>query len=300
LSQYGTEGRVDPGTLAANAGLGLGMQGMGSAVAKMAPKGRTAIMENPAFQKWFGGSKVVDETGGPLSLDGIYVNSDSPILPDAINGKRYAQFYDIAYKEGQTHKSSSVPLSMSHPDNAEFLSPDLMDYHMQQGVDRYTWDALRSGYRDGHNGNPRGYTSAKAVVAKRIGEVPESGVSMNFREQKAEPGLSVLGIYENGEYMPQNNSTFEMFNNGPKRNVMGYKSENWIGSDGENILLRPVDLGPDGSRIKSATGNRGTFDPTDPNITHFAGGTQSPGQSLANGLAGKYIRRYFNQDQEQK
>lgn len=40
LAQYGTEGRVDPGALAANAGLGLGMQGMGSAVAKMAPKAR--------------------------------------------------------------------------------------------------------------------------------------------------------------------------------------------------------------------------------------------------------------------
>lgn len=40
VAQYGTEGRVDPGALAANAGLGLGMQGMGSAVAKMAPKAR--------------------------------------------------------------------------------------------------------------------------------------------------------------------------------------------------------------------------------------------------------------------
>jgi polyhydroxyalkanoate synthesis regulator phasin len=47
---------------------------------------------------------------------------------------------------------------------------------------------------------------------------------------------------------------------------MGYKSENWIGSDGENVLLRPVDLGLDGTRIKSATGNRGTFDPANPDI----------------------------------
>lgn len=43
LAQYGTEGRVDPGTLAANAGLGLGMQGLGSAVAKMAPKAKPAV-----------------------------------------------------------------------------------------------------------------------------------------------------------------------------------------------------------------------------------------------------------------
>ena len=40
LAQYGTEGRVDPGALAANAGLGLGMQGLGSAVARMVPKAR--------------------------------------------------------------------------------------------------------------------------------------------------------------------------------------------------------------------------------------------------------------------
>lgn len=218
------------------------------------------------FWGWFGDSKVVDADGKPLSIGGIYVNSETPILPDAINGKRYSQFYDIAYKEGLKHKSSGIPLSMNVPDHAEFLPPDLMDYHINQGVDRYTWDALRSGYRDGHNGNPRGYTSAKAVVAKRIGDIPESGVSMNFREQKAEPGLSVLGVYEKGEYVPQNNSTFELFNNGPKRNVIGYKSENWIGSDGENILLRPIDIGAEGSKIKSATGNRGTFDPTNPDI----------------------------------
>src|ERR1035437_2672834 len=136
-NQYGTNGSVDSRSLALTAGLMGAGSGIGAGVSSVAPKARAALLDNPNFQKWFGGSNVVDEAGGPLSLNGVYVNSDSPILQDAINGKRYAQFYDIAYKEGQTHKSSGVPLSISHPDNAEFLSPDLMDYHIQQGADRY-------------------------------------------------------------------------------------------------------------------------------------------------------------------
>ena len=44
----------------------------------------------------------------------------------------------------------------------------------------------------------------------------------------------------------------------------------------------------DPTQIKSATGNRGTFDPTDPNITHFAGGPAYP-QSLASIAASRIV-----------
>lgn len=52
------------------------------------------------------------------------------------------------------------------------------------------------------------------------------------------------------------------------------------------------------TQIKSATGNRGTFDPNDPNITHFAGG-QSPIVG-ANALAGRYFRGLMNRDEKKE
>ena len=62
---------------------------------------------------------------------------------------------------------------------------------------------------------------------------------------------------------------------------------------GERIV---VPLSP--TQIKSATGNRGTFDPNDPNITHFAGG-QSP-IAGAQGLLGRYMRGVMNQRDERE
>ena len=68
-----------------------------------------------------------------------------------------------------------------------------------------------------------------------------------------------------------------------------------LGPDLYRKLALPAETGLIAS-IKSATGNRGTFDPNDPNITHFAGG-QSP-IAGANALAGRYLRGLLNQKEE--
>lgn len=68
LSQYGTEGRVDPGALAANAGLGLGMQGMGSAAARMAPKKPFwASNQQAAALERYGNKSDAEEITGRLN-----------------------------------------------------------------------------------------------------------------------------------------------------------------------------------------------------------------------------------------
>lgn len=71
------------------------------------------------------------------------------------------------------------------------------------------------------------------VTAFRIGEIPKSGRSTDFREQQSEPGVSVLNVEGEKE---GHAGTFEMFNPGNKIKVAGwlhYKT----GSDGEPLLL---------------------------------------------------------------
>lgn len=65
----------------------------------------------------------------------------------------------------------------------------------------------------------------------------------------------------------------------------------------------------DPTQIKSATGNRGTFDPTDPNITHFAGRTptarqstpiQALGNRLSAGARNATVRKYLSDGRQEQ
>jgi hypothetical protein len=78
----------------------------------------------------------------------------------------------------------------------------------------------------------------KYVHATRIGKVPECGRSMNYREQEFEAGVSVLQV--DGEPR-SDNGTFELFNDGPRVRVAGWKHFR-TGSDGEPLLVGAIEL----------------------------------------------------------
>jgi len=81
------------------------------------------------------------------------------------------------------------------------------------------------------------------VAAERIGDIPEAGFSTNFSEDTGESGVSVLGLLDNntGGFLPKNNKTFELFNPGEHKKIIGFLHPNKTGSDGEALLLMPVD-----------------------------------------------------------
>lgn len=70
----------------------------------------------------------------------------------------------------------------------------------------------------------------------RYGDLPESGISQNFSENKSESGVSIMGFH--GEEPFSGASTYEMFNSGdkPKINISGWDA-NRQGSDGEPLLV---------------------------------------------------------------
>lgn len=85
----------------------------------------------------------------------------------------------------------------------------------------------------------RGHDFPEKVMAKRIGEIPEAGVSYNFRDQQAEAGTSVLGLLDGENLTLQNDGTYQLFNNGKQVTIGGYLHPYKTGSDGEPLLLYP-------------------------------------------------------------
>ena len=121
-----------------------------------------------------------------------------------------------------------------------------------------TESALR--YWDGSDGTLANYIFEQGlkgeeigpfVFAERIGNAPERGYSLNYREQTGEQGVSVLGLLDPSKgLVKKNDGTFELFNDGERRFVGGFLTP-FKGSDGEPLL---IGIQFDGKRhqIKSA------------------------------------------------
>ncbi|MDE2107324.1 MAG: hypothetical protein KGL39_59560 [Patescibacteria group bacterium] len=77
----------------------------------------------------------------------------------------------------------------------------------------------------------RGLPCPVPASAWRIGALPRSGASRNYRDDSWEPGVSCLG----------GDGTFEMFNDGPRIRVTGYLLAR-RGSDGEPLLVDAVKI----------------------------------------------------------
>ena len=211
-------------------------------------------MNSPEFKAWFKGSKVVDEKGTPKKINGVYVKHNKN-LPTDID-KDYPVFkalYEYGYEIGEkADKYTSLEDYLDYNNLPPLLEGILINGKGDTADIVAAMPALKAGFRDGEfRGKVPKYDSVQVVVGDRIGKVPDSFRSRNFRDNYSENGVSILGYFENGEYVT-NNQNFRMFNSGEEHYVFGIKLETFLesGADGEPLLLYPIDLGKKADQVK--------------------------------------------------
>lgn len=112
--------------------------------------------------------------------------------------------YQKAYKIGKYDKANS--------DYSEFRTP-----------------ALEAAWTAGYNGHEIDFENI--VECLRAGNIPESGISCNYREQESEYGLSVLNVIGEEEV-----GSAVWFANRETIKVKGIRLP-YKGSDGETLIL---------------------------------------------------------------
>jgi|GEM_PF-2227465 len=89
---------------------------------------------------------------------------------------------------------------------------------------------IRVGY-DGHN-------YPQKVTAVRYGNLPESGISHNYADDRSERGVSVIAVLDDNDTIPEHGSFVQMMwgANRPLVKITGYLMP-YFGSDGEKLLI---------------------------------------------------------------
>lgn len=271
-SQYATTGEIDPRQMALGAGLGLGMHGLGAGAMKMAPK----VAQNPNFQRWFGGSKAVDDIGSPLK---VYhgTAADFGAFDKSLQGS----------STGAKSAKAGVWFTSDPKVAGSYANYAATDAKVKALID-------------------------KANAAEKAGDwnlydqylADADALEDAFRAENRQ-GQNVMPTYlsiKNPRIFDAKGEAFSAIQDKINREILLAKR---MGHDG--MVVRSLDdaagisdavadhyLAFEPTQIKSATGNRGTFDPTDPNITHLTGGgTQLPSLQLP-GFAKRLGSRYMN------
>ncbi len=295
-NQLGTSGSVDPRSLALTAGLMGAGSGIGAGVSSVAPRARAAILDNPNFQKWFGRSKVVDEAGNPLVVyhgtggDFEQFNTAGGTGKTFGSGSFFSSSPDVAntYATGSAQNVMPSYLAMDNP--AVFDANGARWNRMGKSVKASLPKTTVSGQED------------ENLYAALAGIEPKQGVTKTISAKNTTLGKLFPGEFQWGD---ETFSTDDLARWAKQQGHGGVIIKNVIdhgpsGQFASDVARTPTDIYVpfNATQIKSATGNRGTFDPTDPNITHLVGGgTQIPVAQPPyplNALAGKYLRGYFN------
>ena len=255
--QYASTGAVNGGEIGAGAGMGalLGLGGMakGGKRSMISPEEREAN-----FRNWFGDSKVVDEAGNPLNMKhGTYspkfdifdVSGESGLHPTAKLGAFFTPDENIA--KGFGNRVENVYLKASNP-----YEMSAEDYYNAFSREK-EFERLRS------------LNSAKAREVLETAESGEGGVPDKFIEKRVKSLLLEMDSNKNDALLVK--AYDPEWDEIPDRALRG----NW------KELNKDVWVARNPNQIKSAIGNRGTFDPNDPNITHFAGANQIPSRNRA-------------------
>lgn len=205
-------------------------------------------VDTPEFKRWFGKSKVVDEKGEPLEVDGVYINSDQKprSLPSAVKqASDFAQELEAWRLENGYSKRDGYRVAQR---DAKFDDKWPLAYSEDHAP------VFNSIY---WNAEPQEPTYR---LAYRFKDIPKDDYSTNNASGVRENGLSVAGYLSDGEDTAYDSAHRA---NQPKYIVGGWDL-GATGSDGEPLLLYPTVFGKADNVakiIKPAAGNSGAFNP---------------------------------------
>jgi hypothetical protein len=267
--QYADEGRVSPLGMA----LAGGASGLGRAMPKAPARASMISPEERAanFRNWFGDSKVVDEAGNPLT---VYHGTKSRGGFDAFDPEKIGTATDDGFLGKGFYFTTSEP-------TADAIGGITKG---QKKVISPSW----AGSKYGEGGS----SGAFHVSAKNPVVLKPDGWSWDKRHLIRDH----LGISRDAT---SDDILEALQKSGNDAVVLDYSGGGW---PHQEIMI------PSPTQIKSATGNRGTFDPNDPNITHLTAPTgravaPTPSQMFGHrlGAAAKHaaLREYLSDDRPQ-
>ena len=212
------------------------------------------------FWKWFGDSQVVDLNDRPIDFGGFYIKRRANII-----STKNRKYLSDSFNLGRSVKDG-VASGRSLPD--WFVKDD--------------WDNRKLNHAKWvfYEVGRRGLEHPRMVIGMRYGKSPDV-VSVNHADGVAEDGVSVVGYMgEDGDFGEYGGDVFSLMAMKGRgvHLVAGYEHPFRLGSDGEELVVYPADLGEyDPTQIKSATGNNGEFSASNPKINRsFA--AQTDGQ----------------------
>lgn len=201
------------------------------------------------FWRWFDDSQVVDLNDRPLDFGGFYIKRSENIISTK-NRKYLSDSFNLgrAVKDG-------VASEESLPD--WFIADDWENRKLNHAKNVF------------YEAGKRGLKHPRMVIGMRYGKSPDV-VSVNHADGYPEDGVSVIGYMgEGGGFAEYGGDVFSLMAMKGRdiHLVAGYEHPFRLGSDREELVVYPADLGKyDPTQIKSATGNSGAFDPNDPSI----------------------------------
>lgn len=225
-----------------------------------------AQVRTKAFKNWFGdwesdpenSSKVVDENGEPLVVDGLFLNLKESPLPKM--KKAFLRAKELAEMGRKAEKDSGYQLNSTLFVYSEEGDAFLEEYMHSSDSVKALCDCLMDGY------------TPKPVVAFRYGEIRENQRSYNYRDNILEKGVSVVGKVS--EMNTKKSGYYDAFFGGSDYNIVIGYDINESGADGEMLLTKANVIGKakDMARIvKSATENSGKFSNEEDDIRYRTG-----------------------------
>jgi hypothetical protein len=199
--------------------------------------------ETEAFKKWFGDSKVVDANGKPLVVYHGTVGDVTSFDPDRAGQEKYSDWGKGIYF---TPSASTADYYRGEAAKRIDTESDRLWELLQAEEKKTTWKNGAPTYTEEHGRLLEEWRKARATAENRAGSVMPVYLSLQNP------------LIQGYSRMPDP----DLANRAKAKGHDGIIVLNGAGGIDEIVAFRP-------EQIKSATGNRGTFDPDDADISHF-------------------------------
>lgn len=192
-------------------------------------------VNTPAFRRWFGDSKVVDEQGRPLV---VYHGTNGDFSSFSLD--KAGSSIDSGFLGTGFYFTDSASLASTYANVGRGNAQNVMPVYLSL-KNPYMWGTKTGGVRSEVYGEKNGIPEElRAAVFERAGFTLKEGAEPDFSQEK--PLSDALRA--------------ELIARGHDGVIATFKS-----GGAEYVAFSP-------EQIKSATGNNGNFDPNDPNIMY--------------------------------